>query len=103
MLCGIQRIEVSIIGYRVGEIYQYAMQPRHRIAVDPDTTDGSITDTGALCAYSGLRTGRSPMDKRTVLDDNTKDVTLFKIYLVTIESMVGYSEFSNLSRRGCQK
>ncbi len=32
-----------------------------------------ISSTGALVAYSGLRTGRSPKDKRVVLDETTKD------------------------------
>lgn len=49
------------------------MQPHHRHSIDPNTLDTTITDTGALCAYSGLRTGRSPTDKRTVLDEVTKD------------------------------
>lgn len=49
------------------------MQPLHRHSVDPNTFDSSLTDTGALCASSGLRTGRSPNDKRVVLDDVTKD------------------------------
>jgi len=31
-----------------------------------------INNTGAYCAYSGLRTGRSPQDKRIVFDDKTK-------------------------------
>jgi len=26
-----------------------------------------------MCAYSGIKTGRSPTDKRIVLDDHTKD------------------------------
>jgi phosphoenolpyruvate carboxykinase (ATP) len=33
-----------------------------------------ITDTGAMAAYSGVRTGRSPKDKRVVEDETTKDV-----------------------------
>ena len=53
------------------------MQPLHRHPVDPNTFDSSITDTGALCASSGLRTGRSPNDKRVVLDDGTKDVSIY--------------------------
>lgn len=32
-----------------------------------------ISNTGAYCAYSGKRTGRSPKDKRIVLDSKTKD------------------------------
>jgi phosphoenolpyruvate carboxykinase (ATP) len=33
-----------------------------------------LNNTGALVAYSGEKTGRSPKDKRVVLDDNTKDI-----------------------------
>lgn len=32
-----------------------------------------LSSTGALVAYSGTRTGRSPKDKRVVLDATTKD------------------------------
>lgn len=32
-----------------------------------------MADNGALVAYSGKRTGRSPLDKRVVLDETTKD------------------------------
>ena len=32
-----------------------------------------ISTTGAYCSYSGIRTGRSPKDKRIVLDANTKN------------------------------
>lgn len=31
-----------------------------------------IASNGALCAYSGKRTGRSPLDKRVVLDAETE-------------------------------
>ena len=33
-----------------------------------------LSSTGALLAYSGERTGRSPKDKRIVKDDRTKDI-----------------------------
>eukprot|EP01061_Rhynchopus_euleeides_P037437 TRINITY_DN6379_c0_g1_i1.p1 TRINITY_DN6379_c0_g1~~TRINITY_DN6379_c0_g1_i1.p1 ORF type:complete len:576 (+),score=246.35 TRINITY_DN6379_c0_g1_i1:69-1796(+) len=32
-----------------------------------------ITDTGAMAAYSGLKTGRSPKDKRVVVEPTSKD------------------------------
>jgi len=48
--------------------------------------DTHITSTGALAAYSGFRTGRSPKDKRIVEDEMTKDVRhpslMFLDYLV---------------------
>jgi len=40
---------------------------------DPTVFDTTITDTGALATYSGLKTGRSPKEKRVVLDKKTKD------------------------------
>ena len=62
------------------------------VAADPDTRNTVISSTGAICAYSGKRTGlifskkflifpilkfylyrRSPTDKRIVLDHLTKD------------------------------
>lgn len=36
-------------------------------------TGSAITDSGALTAYSGAKTGRSPLDKRIVLEDSSKD------------------------------
>ena len=45
------------------------MFPEHRISYDPKVHTTKITSTGALCAYSGERTGRSPKDKRIVKDD----------------------------------
>lgn len=34
----------------------------------------TISDTGALNCSSGIRTGRSPHDKRIVCDDETNEV-----------------------------
>lgn len=39
---------------------------------NPDTRPTVIGSTGAMCAYSGTRMGRSPKDKRVVLDKNTE-------------------------------
>lgn len=33
----------------------------------------AITSSGALTAYSGAKTGRSPLDKRIVEEDSSKD------------------------------
>jgi phosphoenolpyruvate carboxykinase (ATP) len=61
----------------VGEIYEYAMMQEHRTSPgDPTVFDTTITDTGALATYSGLKTGRSPKEKRVVLDKKTQDVRL---------------------------
>ena len=54
------------IGYNLtpAELYEYALQEEGTI----------ITKEGALAAYSGVKTGRSPKDKRIVCDDMTKDI-----------------------------
>ena len=39
-----------------------------------EQSNSLITSTGALAVYSGVKTGRSPMDKRIVYDDLTKDI-----------------------------
>jgi phosphoenolpyruvate carboxykinase (ATP) len=36
-------------------------------------TGSAITASGALSAYSGAKTGRSPSDKRIVEEDSSKD------------------------------
>ena len=71
--------------------------------MDPNTGDSTITDTGALSASSGLRTGRSPKDKRVVLDDVTKDVTLSEKLNQLIGHLVGRCQHSNFTLRIRQK
>ena len=63
------------IKYRVAELYEYALAPEHLGSPDPNIIHTTITDTGALAAYSGLKTGRTPKEKRVVLDEITKDVS----------------------------
>ena len=58
----------------VGELYEYALSSEHQNSCDPSVHDTTITDTGALSCSSGEKTGRSPKDKRIVLDDKTRDV-----------------------------
>ena len=53
------------------------MRPEHLGSTDPSIFDTTITDTGALAVSSGLRTGRSPKDKRIVEDEITKNVIIF--------------------------
>jgi phosphoenolpyruvate carboxykinase (ATP) len=58
----------------VGELYEYALRPEHQDSCDPSVHDSTITETGALSCSSGERTGRSPKDKRIVLDETTKEI-----------------------------
>jgi ATP-dependent phosphoenolpyruvate carboxykinase len=62
----------------VAQLYEFAMLPEHMESPDPSVGPSSITETGALCCSSGTRTGRVPKDKRIVLDDETKDVSLLR-------------------------
>lgn len=57
----------------VAEIYEYALHPQFKKSFDPTVRDTALNSTGALVNYSGLRTGRSPKDKRTVKDAETAD------------------------------
>lgn len=60
--------------FSVAELYEYAMMPEHIGSTDPKIYNTTMTETGALSASSGFRTGRSPKDKRIVEDDATKKV-----------------------------
>lgn len=53
------------------ELYEISMNSL--LPADPSTPQTTIASTGAMVAYSGHRMGRSPTDKRVVLDDLTKD------------------------------
>jgi ATP-dependent phosphoenolpyruvate carboxykinase len=68
--------------FRAGELYEYALLPEHLTSCDPSIYPTTVTDTGALSVSSGIRTGRSPKDKRVVLDDVTKDVSILKILII---------------------
>ena len=74
----------------MSELYEYAMQPEHRGSVDPDIYKTTITSTGALSASSGIRTGRSPKDKRIVEDEITKDTIWWGDVNIKISEM-GYA------------
>ena len=54
----------------VAELYELSMI--NNTPTDLKTLRNYITSTGALAAYSGTRTGRSPQDKRIVLDETTE-------------------------------
>lgn len=57
----------------MSEIYEYAMHPEHLTSCESHVTPTTISYTGALTVSSGLKTGRTPKDKRVVLDETTKD------------------------------
>jgi len=62
----------------VGELYEYALLPEHLYSVgDPTVYKTTISDRGALSVNSGVCKGRSPMEKRVVYDELTKDVSLY--------------------------
>jgi len=74
----------------IDELYEYALQEEGTF----------ITNQGALAAYSGIKTGRSPKDKHIVYDELTKDIWWDKhspnfkmdenIFLINRESTIGY-------------
>jgi phosphoenolpyruvate carboxykinase (ATP) len=57
----------------VAELYEHAVDPSLNWSNDPLERPTVIAANGALCAYSSDRTGRSPKEKRIVLDDKTRD------------------------------
>ncbi len=58
------RITVASIDPPVSQLVKNALK----------TPDNNLSNTGALLTLSGAKTGRSPKDKRIVLDDNTKNI-----------------------------
>lgn len=52
------------------------------------TKESLIADNGALIAYSGSRTGRSPLDKRVVLDSSTEKEVWWGEVNIPIEPVV---------------
>ncbi len=53
-------------------------------------TGCQLSSTGALVAYSGSKTGRSPKDKRIVLNDQTKDIWWSHINMPIREKLYEY-------------
>ncbi|EAN33732.1 Phosphoenolpyruvate carboxykinase family protein [Theileria parva strain Muguga] len=64
----------------------------HALRFEPHT---ELTSTGALSCLSGEKTGRSPMDKRTVLDDNTRD----KVWWDSVNIPIEPEAFDSVRRR----
>ena len=57
--------------HSVPQIYEESIL--NPVSLDFDTRPSTISSTGAIVAYSGTRYGRSPIDKRVVYDNETKD------------------------------
>ena len=53
------------------QLYEICSKPS-QLPYDYNTQKSVIASNGALCAFSGKRTGRSPLDKRIVIDHNTQ-------------------------------
>jgi phosphoenolpyruvate carboxykinase (ATP) len=61
----------NYLNFRPPELYEIAAM--HISPADPSTRETTITSLGALAAYSGHRTGRTPKDKRIVRDSITEN------------------------------
>lgn len=59
----------------VSELYEYALQPEHIASIHPSVAPTTIASSGALSVSSGSKTGRTPKEKRVVMDATTKDVS----------------------------
>lgn len=67
------------------ELYEYALQPEHRRSISDESVDQTtITYTGALSVNSGNKKGRVPKEKRTVLDETTKDVSRESLFFSNV-------------------
>jgi phosphoenolpyruvate carboxykinase (ATP) len=55
------------------ELYEHALDPATNWTNDPLGRPARIASNGALVAYSSDRTGRSPKERRVVLDDITRN------------------------------
>jgi len=53
------------------ELYDICSKPS-QLPYDYNTLKSVVASNGALCAFSGKRTGRSPLDKRIVVDPSTQ-------------------------------
>ena len=60
------QVDLSSYGIETQEIIRNAPPSQLYIEAIRHEPDSSISDTGALIAYSGEKTGRSPGDKRIV-------------------------------------
>jgi len=64
---------LSNLGINTTRIYaNFSSDELIKLALETDESS-ALCDTGALIVYSGEKTGRSPKDKRIVLEENTKE------------------------------
>ena len=89
----------TLISFRIAELYEYALLPEHLLSTDPSIYKTTLTDTGALHASSGVRYGRSPKDKRVVLDEVSKDVISCLDITAFTGDLVGRCQHSHCARR----
>ena len=94
-----QKNFVNLLYHSVSELYEYALLPEHLTSVDPHITPTTIADSGALNVSSGQKTGRTPKEKRVVLDETTKDVRKTYLSYHYIENLVGQRQYSHFSSR----
>jgi ATP-dependent phosphoenolpyruvate carboxykinase len=67
-------VNLPVFAISVSELYEYALLPEHLTSINPHVKATTIADSGALSVSSGQKTGRTPKEKRVVLDETTKDV-----------------------------
>jgi ATP-dependent phosphoenolpyruvate carboxykinase len=68
-------INLPLYAISVSELYEYALLPEHLTSINHHVSATTIADSGALSVSSGQKTGRTPKEKRVVLDETTKDVS----------------------------
>ncbi len=84
------RFSLESVGITVDDIVRNAsVSLLYEEAIRRDR-EATISDRGALIAYSGTKTGRSPSDKRVVEHDNFKR-----------RRVVGFGKYSDRRRGVC--
>lgn len=67
----------------VPELYEIAFLNER--PSDPHTKNSYVSDNGALCAYSGLKTGREPQNSRLVKDKETEKTVYWNKHNIPID------------------
>ena len=71
----------------VPELYEHAVDPNYNWTNDPACFPTYINSTGALCASSSDRTGRSPKERRIMIDDKTRNTVNWGDINIPIEPL----------------